>query len=97
MVKAKLPDNSILEVDSSTPAIEVAKRISRSLAEDALAVKINGKISDLNTPITGDCEVKFLTFDDSEGREVYWHSSSHLMAHAILSLFPEAKFGVGRQ
>ncbi len=95
MVKTKLPDNSILEVDSSTPAIEVAKRTSRSLAEDALAVKINGKISDLNTPITGDCEVKFLTFDDSEGREVYWHSSSHLMAHAILSLFPEAKFGVG--
>ncbi len=84
-----------MEVDVPVPALEVARKISRSLGEDALAVKINGKISDLNTPITGDCDIQFLTFDDPEGREVYWHSSSHLMAHAIQSIFPEAKFGVG--
>ncbi|HUI31257.1 MAG TPA: threonine--tRNA ligase [Candidatus Acidoferrales bacterium] len=95
MPKVKLPDNSILQVDSSAPAIEVAKKISRSLAEEALAVKIDGKTSDLNAPIIDDCELRFLTFDDPEGREVYWHSSSHLMAHAIQSIFPEAKFGVG--
>jgi threonyl-tRNA synthetase len=95
MVNVKLPDNSIIEVEQSTPAVEVAKRISRSLAEEALAVKVDGKISDLSTPITKDCEIRFFTFDDPEGREVYWHSSSHLMAHAILSIFPEAKFGVG--
>ncbi len=95
MVKVKLPDNSIIEIEQSTPAVEIAKKISRSLAEEALAVKIDGKISDLNTPIINECEIKFLTFDDPEGREVYWHSSSHLMAHAIQSVFPEAKFGVG--
>ncbi len=95
MPKVKLPDNSVLEVSQSSPAIEVAKKISRSLAEDTLAVKLNGKIADLNTPINSDSEIRFLTFDDPEGREVYWHSSSHLMAHAILSIFPEAKFGVG--
>jgi threonyl-tRNA synthetase len=95
MVNVKLPDNSVIEVEQSTPAVEVAKRISRSLAEEALAVKVDGKTSDLSTPITKDCEIKFFTFDDPEGREVYWHSSSHLMAHAILSIFPEAKFGVG--
>ena len=95
MAKIRLPDNSIIEVEKSTSAAEAAKKISRSLAEDAVAVKIDGKISDLNTPITNDCKIEFLTFDDPEGREVYWHSSSHLMAHAIQSIYPEAKFGVG--
>ncbi len=95
MPKITLPNKSVIEVEPSTPAVEVAKKISRSLAEDALAVKINGKVSDLSAPITGDCDIQFLTFDDPEGREVYWHSSSHLMAHAIQALFPEAKFGVG--
>ncbi|MCL5020339.1 MAG: threonine--tRNA ligase [Bacteroidetes bacterium] len=95
MPKVTLPDKSVIEVAPSTPAIEVAKKISRSLGEDALAVKINGKISDLSTPIASDSELQFLTFDDPEGKEVYWHSSSHLMAHAIQSIYPEAKFGVG--
>ena len=95
MPKVTLPNKSIIEVEASTPAIEVAKKISRSLAEDALAAKINGKISDLSTPITSDCQLQFVTFEDSEGKEVYWHSSSHLMAHAIQALHPEAKFGVG--
>ncbi len=95
MPKVTLPDKSAIEVAPSTPAIEIARKISRSLGDDALAVKINGKISDLNTPIVSDCELQFLTFDDPEGKEVYWHSSSHLMAHAIQSIFPEAKFGVG--
>ncbi|MGB9665241.1 MAG: threonine--tRNA ligase, partial [Ignavibacteria bacterium] len=60
-----------------------------------LAIKINGKIKELYTPINQDAEIKILTFDDDEGKEVYWHSSSHLMAHAIEKLFPGAKFGVG--
>ncbi len=95
MAKIKLPDNSTLEIQVPVAASEIARKISRSLSEDALAVKINGKVSDLDTLITGDCEVQFLTFEEPEGREVYWHSSSHLMAHAIQSLYPEAKFGVG--
>jgi TGS domain. len=77
MIKITLPDNSTVEVEKSTPAIEVAKQINRKLAEDALAVKINERVSDLTTQLESDCKVKFLTFDDPEGREVYWHSSSH--------------------
>jgi threonyl-tRNA synthetase len=65
------------------------------LADDVLAVKFNDAIKDLHRPITEDGSVKFLTFDDVEGKEVYWHSSSHLMAHAVQDIFPEAKFGVG--
>ena len=95
MPKVTLPNKSVIEVEPGSPAAEIAKKISRSLGEEALAAKINGKVSDLNTPINADCELQFLTFEDPEGREVYWHSSSHLMAHAIQSLFPEAKFGVG--
>jgi len=95
MPKVKLPDNSVIEVEQSILAAEIAKKISRTLAEETLAVKVDGKVVDLNTPINSDCEIKFFTFDDTEGKEVYWHSSSHLMAHAIQSIFPEAKFGVG--
>ncbi|MGB9591677.1 MAG: TGS domain-containing protein, partial [Candidatus Kryptoniota bacterium] len=95
MIKITLPDNSTIEIEKSTAAIEVAKRINIKLAEDAVAVKIDDRVSDLTTPLESDCKIRFLTFDDPEGREVYWHSSSHLMAHAILSIYPEAKFGVG--
>ncbi|OYV88027.1 MAG: threonine--tRNA ligase, partial [Ignavibacteriae bacterium 37-53-5] len=95
MPKVTLPNKSVIEVEPGSPAAEIAKKISRSLGEEALAAKINGKVSDLNTPINADCELQFLTFEDPEGIEIYWHSSSHLMAHAIQSLFPEAKFGVG--
>ncbi len=95
MPNVTLADNSILEVADSTAASEIVKNLGRSIAEEALAVKVNGRMVDLSTPIREDCKVEFLTFDDPEGKEVYWHSTSHLMAHAIQSIFPEAKFGVG--
>ena len=60
-----------------------------------MAAKINGSPVDLNKPIEKDTSIKFLTFNDDEGKEVYWHSTSHLMAHAIQEIYPEAKFGVG--
>ncbi|MEN3038962.1 MAG: threonine--tRNA ligase, partial [Candidatus Kryptonium sp.] len=59
------------------------------------AAKVNGVVIDLTKPLESDCEIQILTFDDPEGREVFWHSSAHLMAHAIEELFPGAKFGVG--
>lgn len=94
-IKIKFPDGSVKEFEKGITGFQIAESISKRLAEESLAVKINGKVRELNVPINEDAEVKILTFDDDEGKEVYWHSSSHLMAHAIQSLHPEAKFGVG--
>src|SRR5690606_33038264 len=57
--------------------------------------EVNDCVRDLAASINEDSKVKFLTFDDPDGKHVYWHSTSHLMAHAIQSIYPEAKFGVG--
>lgn len=94
-IKIIFPDGSIKEFPKGITGEGIARSISNRLLENALAIKINGKTKELYTPITEDAEIKILTFDDEEGKEVYWHSSSHLMAHAIEKLFPGAKFGVG--
>ncbi|QKJ99014.1 MAG: threonine--tRNA ligase [Ignavibacteriota bacterium] len=94
-IKITFPDSAVKEFDSGTTGYQIAQSISQRLADDVLAVKFNNMVIDLNRAITTDGTVKFLTFDDKEGKEVYWHSSSHLMAHAIQDIFPEAKFGVG--
>lgn len=94
-IKIKFPDGSVKEFDKGITPLEIAKSISNRLADEALVAKINGKLKDLNSPINEDAELQIFTFDSPEGRETYWHSSSHLMAHAIQSIFPEAKFGVG--
>ena len=75
--------------------LQVAESISKDLAKDAIAGKINDVLSDLNTKINYDCELKILTWDDDEGKEVFRHSASHVMAHAITRLFPEAKLTIG--
>lgn len=94
-IKITFPDGSTKEFPNRITGEEIAKSISHRLADEALAIKINGKLKDLNTPITEDANISIVTFEDEEGKEVYWHSSSHLMAHAIEKLFPGAKFGVG--
>ncbi|MFZ5948100.1 MAG: threonine--tRNA ligase [Stygiobacter sp.] len=94
-IKIKFPDGSVKEFDKGVTPLGIAKSISNRLADEALVAKINGKLKDLNSPINEDAELQIFTFDSPEGRETYWHSSSHLMAHAIQSIFPEAKFGVG--
>jgi len=94
-IKITFPDGAIKEFDNGISGYQIAQSISQRLADDVLAVKFNDVIIDLHRSITNDGTVKFLTFDDKEGKEVYWHSSSHLMAHAIQDIFPEAKFGVG--
>lgn len=94
-VKITLPDGSVKEYDKGITPYQIAESISGRLAKEALVSKINGKVRDLRTPINEDSQVQILTFDDEEGRNTYWHSSSHLMAHAVKALYPEAKFGVG--
>lgn len=94
-IKIKFPDGQVKEFEKGITPFQVARSISERLAEEALAAKVNGSVIDLYRPINQDTDIQFLMFDDDEGKEVYWHSTSHLMAHAIKSLYPEAKFGVG--
>jgi len=89
------PDGNSREYDKGILANKVAESISTRLAEEVLAVEVNGIVKDLNSPLIANAVIKFLTFEDEKGKEVYWHSTSHLMAHAIQDIYPEAKFGVG--
>jgi threonyl-tRNA synthetase len=95
-IKITFPDGSAKEFDKGITAFEVAKSISNRLADEALVVKIDGVERDLSSNINKDSSLlQIFTFDNPEGKHTYWHSTSHLMAHAIQSIYPEAKFGVG--
>ncbi len=89
------PDGISKEFDKGISAFKIAESISSGLAEAALAAEVNGIVKDLDSPINSNSMINFLKFDDDKGKEVYWHSTSHLMAHAIQEIYPEAKFGVG--
>ncbi len=90
-----LPDGSKKQFDAGVTPLEVAKSISQGLAKAALAAKVNGKVVDLATPLNGDAALAILTFDDEDGKHVFWHSSAHIMADAVQHLFPGTKFGIG--
>ena len=90
-----LPDGSTRAHERGVTGLQVAESISRGLAREALAVAVNGDTWDLARPIPSDASVRILTWKDDEGKRAYWHSSAHLMAEAIESLFPGAKFGIG--
>lgn len=94
-IKITFPDGNVKEFEQGISAFKIAESISPRLVKEALAVELNGTIKDLYAPINSDASIRFLTFDDDKGKEVYWHSTSHLMAHAIQDIYPEAKFGVG--
>jgi len=94
-IKITLPDGSIREFEKGITAFKIAETISPRLAQDTLAVEVDRSVRDLSYKIENDSSIRFLTFDDDKGKEVYWHSTSHLMAHAIQEIYPEAKFGVG--
>ena len=98
-LKVTFPDGQIKEFAQAQTALEIAKSISSKLAKKALAAKIGvageEKIVDLALPLEGDLQLQILTFDDEEGKEVFWHSSAHIMAQAIKRLFPDTQFGIG--
>ncbi len=94
-IKITFPDGSVHEYDKGITPLQIAESISHRLADDALIAKVNGIPKDMNFKINEDSKLQIFTFKDDEGKHAYWHSTSHLMAHAIQSLFPEAKFGVG--
>jgi len=94
-IHIKLLDGSNREVPKGTTALDIAKSISRRLAEAALAAKTNGDLIDLTRPLEKDTDLRILTDKDPEALEVYRHSSAHLLAAAVLELFPETKLGHG--
>jgi threonyl-tRNA synthetase len=94
-ISLTLPDGSVRHYPKGITGNDVAKSIGNKLFEAALGIKLNGKLRDLNLPIEEDGTIEIITFDSDEGRELYWHSSSHLMAQAIEELFPGTKFGTG--
>ena len=94
-VKIKFPDGSEKDFPKGATGFEIAKSISPRLAKEAIAVKVNGIIQDLSAPVDRDAPIQILTFDDSEGRRVFWHSSAHIMAQAVQELFPGTKLAIG--
>src|SRR5438270_7309474 len=94
-IKIKLPAGSVQEKPKGTTALQVAKDISPRLASAALIAKSNGDLIDLAKPLEKDTDLKILTEKDPEALEVYRHSSAHLLAAAVLELFPETKLGHG--
>lgn len=90
-----LPDGAQRQYPKGSTALDIAKSISEGLARKVLAADINGEVWDATRPIHTDVHLKLLTWDDAGGKNTFWHSSAHLMAEAIQSLFPGAKFWVG--
>lgn len=95
MIKITLPDGAVREYEAGTSAFDVAKSISEGLARKVLAANVNGEVWDLHRPIDTDASLKLLTWDDTDGKSTFWHSSAHLMAEAVEAAFPGVKFWVG--
>ena len=94
MVKIDLK-GQIKEFEQGVTAADVAKSIGMGLYKSACAAKIDGQACDLRTPIERDCSLEILTFDSEEGKHAYWHTTSHIMAQAVMRLYPGTKFSIG--
>ncbi len=95
MIHVTLPDGNVREYEVGTTAMDIAKSISEGLAKKVLAAEINGEVWDASRPLTSDCSFKLLTWDDEKGKNTFWHSSAHIMAEAIETMYPGVKFWVG--
>ena len=95
MIRITLPDNSVKEFDEGITGLEIAEALSSRLAKEVLSISVNGEVWDLTRPIDSDAKIKLHEWDDREGRETFWHSSAHMMAEAIESIYPGTKFGIG--
>ncbi len=90
-----LSDNTTVEKPTGVTPLELLSEMKRAEQKKVTGVLVNGNAADLNHPITSDATLKFLTFDDSEGKEIYRHSTSHIMAYAVQQLFPDVKLAIG--
>ena len=95
MIKITFPDGNSREYESGVTPLQVAESISPRLAAEVLSATVNDELQDLRFQITKNSTLKLHKFDDAEGKQAFWHSSSHLMAEALQELFPDIKFGIG--
>ncbi|WP_104382572.1 threonine--tRNA ligase [Sphingobacterium sp. HMA12] len=95
MIKITLPDGSVREYQKGITAAEIALSISEGLARNVLAAEVNGEVWDSARAIEEDASVKLLTWNDTKGKSTFWHSSAHLLAEALETLYPGIKFGIG--
>jgi len=95
MIKITFPDGAVREYAAGSTALDIAKSISEGLARKVLAANVNGQVWDATRPINTDASLNLLTWADTDGKSTFWHSSAHLMAEAIESLYPGVKFWVG--
>jgi threonyl-tRNA synthetase len=94
-INVTLPDGSVRQYATGSSALDVALSISEGLARNVLAARVNGAVQDASLPITTDSSVQLLTWTDKEGKATFWHSSAHLLAEALESLYPGVQFGIG--
>lgn len=95
MINIALKDNTIITAEQGSSVYDIAKKISGSLAKEALVAEIDGKAADLTTKLDKDCSLNILTFDDKGGRDAFWHTSSHVLAQAVRRIFPNVKLAIG--
>ncbi|MBR4979252.1 MAG: TGS domain-containing protein, partial [Clostridia bacterium] len=95
MLNLILKDGSNLEVEEGISVYEAAEKISAGLARNALAAHLDGELIEMNSKLEKGGKIEFLTFDDEDGRKVYRHTASHVLAQAVKRLYPEAKLAIG--
>ena len=95
MAKITLKDGSVREFPDGTTILQIASQLGAGLYKAACAAKIDGKPCDLRTPVSGDCRIEILTFDDEYGRRAFNHTASHILAQAVKRLYPEVKLTIG--
>ncbi|MBQ5347292.1 MAG: TGS domain-containing protein, partial [Ruminococcus sp.] len=95
MINIELKGGVVNQYEENITPAEIAKGIGMGLYKSVCAAKINGEVFDLRTPITEDCKVELLTFDDINGKKAFWHTASHILAQAVKRLYPDAKCAIG--
>ena len=95
MINITLPDGSVRQYELGTTAMQIATSISEGLARNVLSASVNGEVWDATRPLHEDASVSLHTWKDDEGKATFWHSSAHLFAEAVESLYPGTKFGIG--
>jgi threonyl-tRNA synthetase len=95
MINITFPDGSVKKYSKGISSLEIAEQISPRLAKEVYAATVNGEVIDLTRPVNSDATLKLHKWDDEQGKHAFWHSSAHLLAEALESLYPGIKFGIG--
>ena len=95
MIEIQFPDQSVRAFKKGVTPLEIAQSISEGLARNVLSVKVNGNILEARTPITEDGIINLFTWNDKQGKAAFWHSSAHILAQSLISLYPQAKLTIG--